>query len=68
MKKQIKTLTLNKATISGLSAENLSEIKGGKSGINADCPTLPLCETVSPPCDTKKRCLSDICVTVACGF
>jgi len=43
MKKQIKTLRLNKTKVSELSATNAMELKGGKSGDIANCPTAPLC-------------------------
>jgi hypothetical protein len=45
MKKQIKTLQLNKSKISELSATNTGEVKGGKSGNIQTCPTWPLCFT-----------------------
>lgn len=45
MKKQIKTLQLNKTKVSELNVANSLAVKGGKSGNVQNCPTLPLCFT-----------------------
>lgn len=45
MKKQIRTLALNKTKVSELNSANLKTLKGGKSGNVRTCPTWPLCFT-----------------------
>ncbi|MBC8754481.1 hypothetical protein H2O64_07340 [Kordia sp. YSTF-M3] len=56
MKKQNKSLKLNKSVVSELSLENAGEVKGGRTGEGGFCKTTPFdynCEfiSVNVPCE-----------------
>ena len=66
MKKQIKTLRLNKTKVSELSFTNLNEVKGGKSGNVENCPTAPLCFSRPDRDDNCGISINDCSVFVIC--
>lgn len=62
MKKQIKTLKLNKTKVSELSGTHTIEIKGGKSGNAPNCPTWPLCFTQNTCFTETPDCMDSVLV------
>lgn len=60
MKRQIKTLRLNKTKISELSVTDSLIMKGGKSGNVPNCPTRPLCFTQNTCITETPECMNSV--------